>query len=148
MFQNRAQVPLAAIFDVAWGSVTGNVILNETEGDRKISLAIGSLRAAFKGHLTEVPVAGFETKFFATGPQGITSAGFPLNEVVGVIGATAAAVGGVGATGATGATGPPPPIDTHIAVTGNTLRGLPLLPQHGLPAPFARWEPLNLIINP
>jgi hypothetical protein len=147
VFQNQSLVPLAAIFDVAWGSVTGNVILNETEGDGKISLAIGPLRAAFKGHLTEIPPTGFETKFFATGPQGITSAGLPVNEVLGVIGATAAAIGGVGATGATGATGPPPPIDTHIAVTGNTLRGFPLLPPHGLPAPFARWEPLNLIIN-
>lgn len=153
VFEGQIPVPLAAIFDVAWGSVTGNVILNELNTNYKISLAIGPLQSgSFVAGFSAAAAKGFETKavnpqpFAAAGPQGIASAGLPVNKATGVAGAAATTTGNVAAAGATGATGPPPPIDTHIAVTGNTLRGFPVLPPHGLPAPFDRWEPLNLII--
>ena len=133
-------VPLAAVFDVAWGSVTGNVILNELDGDNKISLAIGPSDSFFvPGGFAETVTAKanaqvvHEKAFFAAGPKGIASSGIPVNKVAGATGTVNTT------TGATGATGPPPPIDTHIAITGNTLRGNPIMPQ--------RWDPMNLIIG-
>src|SRR5207245_891103 len=40
-----------------------------------------------------------------------------------------------------------PPL-AEVAVTGNTMRGIPALPPHaGVPAPLDRWEPLNLIVT-
>lgn len=132
-------VPLVAVFDVGWGSVTGNVILNELEGDNKISLAIGPAESSLGGFEAVAAKAVVNRQvFMAAGPQGIASSGI-INKVAGVSGAVNTTTGSAGASGATGATGPPPPIDSHIAITGNTLRGNPVMPQ--------RWHPMNLIIG-
>jgi hypothetical protein len=111
--------PVAAVFAVSWGTVTGNLILNEATRENQISLAVVGLSTS-----STVGQPGGATGTFTAGPAP-SGAQVPVTQG-GFITVTIETI--------------------NVAVTGNTMRGNPLLPSRNLKPPFDQWDPLNLII--